>query len=209
MISWVSIQRQRAEHDKPADPLNLPAFPSWSSPTVVAPAPAGGSSGVTQAGAGFGDDGWVTLVLYPSRKKKTGRRAAACAEDSTAQHTGAHVSRRGARCTGGPTYQTEDGARQVATARRQPAEPGARPPGAAARHRPWCRAAAAPCPLFSLWPCCTFVHCARRVPGLVDYWTAHAPRASARQSAPKMHQHRTPSGIYYLWFRACTIDKCV
>lgn len=113
----------------------------------------------------------------------------------TAQHTGAHVSRRGARCTGGPTYQTEDGARQVATARRQP---GARPPGAAARHRPWCRAAAAPCPLFSLWPCCTFVHCARRVPGLVDYWTAHAPRASARQSAPKMHQHRTPSGIYYL-----------
>jgi hypothetical protein len=202
MISWVSIQRQRAEHDKPADPLNLPAFPSWSSPTVVAPAPAGGSSGVTQAGAGFGDDGWVTLVLYPSRKKKTGRRAAACAEDSTAQHTGAHVSRRGARCTGGPTYQTEDGARQVATARRQP---GARPPGAAARHRPWCPAA--PCPLILLCGLVARLSTVRAVsPG---EWTAHAPRASARQSAPKMHQHRTPSGIYYLWFRACTIDKCV
>lgn len=174
-----------------------------SSPTVVAPAPAGGSSGVTQAGAGFGDDGWVTLVLYPSRKKKTGRRAAACAEDSTAHgrarfpprgpmHWWAHISdgRRGTASGHG-----------AAPARGPPARGSGSPPSVV------------PCrPLsfdFVVWPCCTFVHCARRVPGLVDYWTAHAPRASARQSAPKMHQHRTPSGIYYLWFRACTIDKCV
>ena len=46
------------------------------------------------------DNGWVTLVLYPSGTthqpdaKKGRRRAAACCR-RTAQHTGAHVSRRG------------------------------------------------------------------------------------------------------------------
>lgn len=175
-----------------------------SSPTVVAPAPAGGSSGVTQAGAGFGDDGWVTLVLYPSREKKRPSSSRVCRGQHSTAHGRARFPPRG------PMHwwaHISDGRRGTASG--HGAAPARGPPARGSGSPP----SVVPCrPLsfdFVVWPCCTFVHCARRVPGLVDYWTAHAPRASARQSAPKMHQHRTPSGIYYLWFRACTIDKCV
>lgn len=167
-----------------------------SSPTVVAPAPAGGSSGVTQAGAGFGDDGWVTLVLYPSRKKKTGRRAAACAEDSTAHgrarfpprgpmHWWAHISdgRRGTA--------SGHGAAPASWARGPPARGSGSPPSVVpCRGRPlssvFALALLHVCPLCAPCP---------RVSGLLD-----CTRPSCLGTAVSTENASAPYSLRYLLF---------